>query len=107
MGGYMGEKEKKYQYCVRVKNGNNSGLNHYIWASESQIMGAMENNDVFTVLNRFKNKPGSLSMKYKHNSPGSLVIDVPDENLANFVVEELGLPQPFVKYNGEYILNIN
>jgi hypothetical protein len=85
------KKERFYQYCVHVWGDGDKNIDHYVWASESQIRNAM------TLLDKKTNNldnPNTRAEKLD-GKIGSLKIFSYNKNSANCAAEELQLPIPF------------
>jgi len=101
-------KDKKYQFCVRLQNGQNNDLNHYVWASENQLKNAIEG--IKSKINPLDAVGESKFYRCLYGEGiGSLKINAMNEEDANDLARELGLPQPFVKRKvqgkEQYVLN--
>ena len=116
MGGGTGtglvERERIYQCCVKLRERDNKGLSHYIWASKKQIKHIFDSfnfGDKTTIEMEYivGQKKGEITDKGYVNKKtiGSLLFDCQNEETANKCAEYWKLPQPFVKYDGKYTIN--
>ena len=102
---FMGE---KYQYCVKLLEGEDNGLRQYVWASSSEIRNAMRG--VYSKTHMFIDRKiiysdNKVTMGFDEGKMGSLEIIAENEESANKHAKRFNLPQPFVKHRGKYILN--
>ena len=102
----------EYQYCVKLREGNNKGLRCYIWASKKQIEHifnscAFGDKTIIEMGHIVGQKKGEITDKCYVDKKrfGGLVFECQNEETANKCAEYLKLPQPFIKHKENYTLN--